>query len=357
MPTVDPSDLRVLAANIFRAFGASEAGAQRVAESLVEANLVGHDSHGVMRIKEYVDAIRQKRIAPNAEPKIIRETVTTLSVDGGYGFGQVIAAWTMERLVEKAKSANLAAASIVRCGHIGRLGAYVTWAAERGYIGLAFANGGGSEPRVAPHGGRRPVFGTNPLAAAIPCGKAPPIVVDFSTAAVASGKIRVAKAKGELLPEGWILDREGRPSRRPDDYYEGGMLLPAAGHKGYGLALLVEVLAGILTGAGSPTLDGWGVGTTNGVFFLVLKVSAFLPLAEFMERVVRLGEVVKAVPAANPNNAVLLPGEPEARTKGSRQSDKVEIPEATWQIIQGVARSVGVDASARTIQQQPRPGA
>ncbi len=341
MPTLNVTEIRALAVKIFCAAGASTLIAEEVADSLVEANLTGHDSHGIIRIKEYIEAIRHGRIIPGAEPRILEESATTLKVDGGGGFGQVVASRTMARLMEKASVANLAAATILQCGHIGRLGAYVQRAAERGYVAFAFVDGGASEPRVAPYGGCRPVLGTNPIAAAVPSLGLGPIVIDFSTAAAASGKIRLAKSKGQLLPEGWILDRAGSPSRQPKDYYEGGMLLPAAEHKGYGLALLVEVLGGILSGAGSPVLDGWGVATTNGVFLLALKVEAFVPLPHFLSQVARLGDAVKAVPPIKVGGKVLLPGEPEESRRAERLATGIDIDESTWQSVQTLARNAG----------------
>jgi len=344
-----PKQLSQQAAEIFAAAGAPPSSARLVADSLVEANLAGHDSHGVIRVKEYLDAILQGRIQPRAQPHIYAETPTTLQVDGGFAFGQVVATWTMDRLLQKAATSYLAAGGIRHCGHVGRLGAYVQQAAEQGFIAFAFVNGGAREPRLAPHGGARPVFGTNPLAVGLPVKGRPPVVIDFSTAAIAAGKIRVARDKGESLPEGCIVDREGRPSCNPADYYNGGMLLPAAGHKGYALALLVEILAGVLSGAGSPVLEGWGTATTNGAFFIVLSPRGFTLAEEFASSVARLSETVKAVPAVAPQTEVLLPGEPETRTAAARLPHGIELPETTWLAIQAAAARVGVPVTVTAL--------
>ena len=202
------------------------------------------------------------------------------------------------------------------CAHVGRAGAYPELAAEQGLVALAFVSGGGTQPRVAPYGGRRPVFGTNPLAAAVPLPGSPPVVIDFSTAAVASGKIRVLRDRGEALPEGWILDAEGRPSTSAADYYDGGMLLPAAAHKGYGLCLLVELLAACLTGAGSVGVPDSGYRLGNGMFLQAFDVGAFMPLEEFAARAGALTDMVRATPPAEGYDAVLLPGDPERQTAG-----------------------------------------
>ena len=343
MPVLSAAYLQRGVSEIFQAAGAPDSAARVVADSLVEANLTGHDSHGVIRVVEYLNKIREGKIDPRAKPEIVRETPTTLLVDGLWGFGQVIAAWTMEQLIRKTAEHHLVAAGIFHCGHIGRVGTYPTMAAERGFISLAFVSGGGTQPRVAPFGGVRPVFGTNPLAAAVPVEGQSPIVLDFSTSVVASGKIRVARDKGAEVPEGWILDREGLPTRHPQDYYDGGMLLPAAGHKGYALSLLVEVLGGLLTGAGTLILPGSGYEVGNGVFFLVLNVGAFRSLATFTTQVRELGQTIKATPPAVEGGEVLLPGEPEQRMKERRLAEGILISDVTWQAIVDAARSVGVE--------------
>jgi len=342
MPVIDSVQLRTLAKAIFQAAGAPAAAAALVADALVEANLAGHDSRGVNRIVEYLGHIRGGRLDPAQQAEIIKETATTLLVDGHWGFGQISARWTMEQLIEKARIQHMAAAGIFNCGHVGLVGTYPEMAAEHGMIGLAFVSGGGSKPRVAPFGGTRAAFGTNPLAAAFPVKDGRPIVLDFSTAVVASGKIRVLRDKGESLPDGWILDREGRPSRDPADYYDGGMLLPAAGHKGYALGLLVEVLGGLLTGAGSLILPESGYKVGNGVFFMAVDVNAFRPVEELAQQVRELGETVTAIPSMKPYNGVVLPGEIERRVREQRLTEGIPVPQATWEKILSAAADLGV---------------
>lgn len=196
--------------------------------------------------------------------------------------------------------------------------------------------------RRTPWSGTRPVFGTNPLAAALPLEGQSPIVLDFSTSAVASGKIRVVRDQGGEVPEGWILDRDGRPSGRPQDYYDGVMLLPAAGHKGYALSLLVEVLGGLLTGAGAPILPDRRYKVGNGVLFIVLNVEAFRPFGDFAADIRALTKTIKATPPAAGMDEVFLPGEPEWQTRMRRLDEGISVPEATWQAIVDAARSVGI---------------
>jgi uncharacterized oxidoreductase len=342
MPVFSAQYLKGLASKIFRASGAPASAADLVADSLVGANLAGHDSHGVIRIVEYLKQIQNGKVNPAADPEIVKETATTVLVDGHNGFGQLVACWTMEKIIEKAHSSYTAAASVFNCGHVGLTGAYPAMAAEQGMVGMAFVNGGGSKPRVVPFGGGSPMFGTNPLAAALPVKDARPIVLDFSTSVVASGKIRVFRDKGEQLPEGWILNSQGRPSRDPKDYYDGGMLLPAAGHKGFGLALLVEILGGLLSGSGSLILPDSGYGGGNGVFLWVLNVEAFQPREHFTSQVGRIAEALRASKPSAGSPGVLMPGDPEEAARQERISKGIDIPQKTWDQIVEAASRLGV---------------
>ena len=331
--------------SIFQAAGVAGAVSDVIADSLVDANLEGHDSHGVVRVVEYLDKISGGEINPLAEPEIVSETPTTMRVDGNQGFGQLVAAWTMERLINKADAHKLAMGGIFHCGHVGRAGTYPTMAAIRGMVSPVFVSGGGSKPRVTPFGGRRPVFGTNPIAAAVPVADGAPIVLDFSTSVVASGKIRHILDKGEKLPSGWILDQDGNPSRRAQDYYDGGMLLPAAAHKGYALGLLVEVLGGLLTGAGSLALPDSGYEVGNGMFIIVFNVNAFRAPETLATQVKELCNVIKATPALEEDGQVLLPGEPEHQIRKERSAEGIPVPVKTWSAIEAAAKKLGVDMS------------
>lgn len=340
MPLLQPAPLVDFVARIFVAAGAPEETAQLVAQSLVTSDLVGHESHGVVRVRQYLDAIRRGDLDPAARPSIVHSAAGVVTVDGCRAFGQLAARWTIEQGVERARGHGLAAAGLLNCGHVGRLGEWVQWAAEQNTIALAFCNGGGPSGIVAPFGGAARLLGTNPIAAAIPVGDRPPIVLDFATSAVAEGKVRVARNRGRSIPEGWILNAQGLPSTDPNDLYTGGMLLPAATHKGYALSLLVEFLGGLLTGNGSPALGGYRAG--NGVFFLVLDVAAFRPLADYLADGARMAGAVKATPPAPGFSEVLLPGEPEQRMLAQRQATGVEVDDATWALLSEDAARLGV---------------
>jgi LDH2 family malate/lactate/ureidoglycolate dehydrogenase len=341
MPVIDAETLSDFAGHILGAAGASPAGAELVARSLVGSNLVGHDSHGVVRIRQYLDTIEAGELKPTAEPVIARETATITMVDARHGFGQIAACFAMEKTMGKAQVQGLAATGLFNCNHIGRLGEWVQLAADQGMIGLAFCNGGRPGGLVTPYGGSGRALGTNPIAAAVPIADHPPVVIDFSTSVVAEGKVRVARNKGQAVPAGWIQDAAGRPSTNPDDLYAGGTLLPMAGHKGFGLSLLVELLGGMLTGQSCPGLPGYTV-LKNGVLFIVLAIEPFRSPEDFLNDSSALCELVKSVTPAPGFDEVLLPGEPEQRTARRRQAEGIPIDETTWVQLTSAATEFGV---------------
>lgn len=340
-----PEHLVDLTRRIFEAAGASPANAEQVARSLVDANLVGHDSHGVIRIPQYIQAIRSGEVVPDARPSIIRETAATALVDGQWAFGQVSALFATDLAVQKAKAEGVSMVGIVRANHIGRLGEWASRAADQGIAAIVLAGGfGGRGQSAVPFGGARPLFGTNPIAVGIPAGAASDVLVDFATTSVAAGKIEVARAKKTELPPGSIVDRDGRPTTNPEDYYNGGALLPFGGHKGYALSVMIEFLGRIMTGADSfaETPRGGPVYGRSGALVVGMN-PAFLNepdryAATAEETIHRL----KSVPPAPGSSGVLIPGEPESRARAERESAGVPIAEETWQKIGEVARNLGV---------------
>ena len=328
-----PSQLEAIGADIFQAIGAPREVAEQVAHSLVQSNLMGHDSHGVMRIPRYVDAFEKGGLVPSARPAILKETATTATVDGSWGFGNLTAHFATELALAKAGTANVAAVSMVRCNHIGRLGEYTEMAARQGMIafmlGAIFSRGS-----AAPYGGARRILGTNPISFAVPTGQSAPVVVDFATTVAAEGKLSVARSKKQRLEPGIILDKDGNPSTDPNDYYNGGMLLPFGGHKGYGLSVIAELVGRFLAGG-----EAYASSQTSSFSNLIVAVNveAFRPLAEFQALVNgRLGEI-KAIPPAPGFTEVLLPGEPEQRTQTQRGQTGISVPDDTWTTIKEIA--------------------
>lgn len=340
MTVINPNILADFVSHIFQAVGATPTGAKRVAESLVASDMAGHASHGVVRVRQYLDSIEQGELNPAAAPKIDRDTAVITTVDAQGGFGQVAAHFAMERTIEKTQAQGLAATGLFNCNHVGRMGEWVEMAAAQSLIGLAFCNGGATKGSVAPYGSATRLLGTNPIAAAVPVSGRPPLVIDFATSVVAEGKLRVMRNQGRSIPKGWILRADGQPSTDPNDYYAGGVILPAADHKGFGLSLLIEFLGGLLTGHGSPVLPDFPGG--NGVLFIVLAPRAFQAAEDFLADGADLCEQVKEIPPAPGFKEVLLPGEPEQRMAEEHRARGVSVDEATWTYLTETATSFGI---------------
>jgi LDH2 family malate/lactate/ureidoglycolate dehydrogenase len=341
MPTFTAQQLQRVGQAIFEAGGAPRDVAQRVSDSLVISNLMGHDSHGVIRIPSYLRSIERGRITPQAQPEVVRETATTALLDGHWAFGQVVAARGMEVAIAKAKEQNMAAVGMYHCPHIGRVGEYPAMAAQQGMVGIAVCNSGPPGGNVAPYGGRKPFFSTNPLSLAVPAGERPPLLVDFATSVVAEGKVRVARNRGEQIPEGYIIDSEGHSSTNPQDLYEGGALLPFGKHKGYGLALFVDILGGVLTGAGCTAMPDYDGG--NGTFVMAIDIQNFRPLADFKAYMDDMFAAIKEVSLAPGVEEIFIPGEIEYRTQAQREREGIFVEEVTWAQIAEAGQGLGVD--------------
>src|SRR5580704_8777480 len=345
MPTVHADRLRKIGVALLRASGASPEEADAVATGCVNANLVGHDSHGIVAIPTYIDRIKAGHIVPGAPWTIVQESPTTTVIDGHWGFGFHVNAKAMQLTIEKAKKANVAACTVFRQSHIGRVGAYPLMAVEQGMIGLATADSGRSPKAVAPFGGREPRLGTNPIAIAVPSDLDGPFCLDMATSAVAAGKVFLAAARGEPIPAGWIVDADGRETTDPTRLRQGGALLPLGGSEGYkgsGLAAMVEVLCGLLTGL------GFGVEPSgrhnDGCFMAVFNVEAFRPLKDFKHEVAEFARYLKATPPAEGSPGVLYPGEVEHLCEQERRKSGIDIEDATWNKLRALAAEYRVAA-------------
>lgn len=324
--SISVETLQAVAVSVLAKLGTPEDLARVVAHSLVEANLVGHDSHGVMRLMQYADMVRRGQVKPAARHEAAEMHQATARIDGRWGWGQPAALGATALAIEMARVQGTAAVAVSNCNHVGRLGEYVEIVARAGLIGLAFCN---SSPIVAPHGGRTRMLGTSPLACAVPrADGVDPVLIDMATSATAEGKLRVAREKGESIAPGQILDRGGAPSQNPADFYDGGVILPMAGHKGYGLAVMIDLLAGALSGMGPASSAEYGGG--NGTLILALDPARFGDGARFAAHVEDLCRSLAAAPTAPGVDRVLVPGEPEWRARAQRRSDGVALPETTW---------------------------
>jgi LDH2 family malate/lactate/ureidoglycolate dehydrogenase len=338
MPKIAAERLQKIGAVLLVGAGASRDEADTVARGCVAANLAGHDSHGIILIPTYVERIKVGHIVPGAPFKIVQESPTTTVIDGHWGFGFVVNEKAMRLTIEKAKSANVAAATVFRQSHVGRLGAYPLMAAQAGMIGIATADSGRSPKAVAPFGGREARLGTNPISIAVPSDLPGPLCLDMATSAVAVGKLTLAQARGEKIPLGWIVDSEGKHTTDPARFRPGGALLPLGGTEGYkgsGLAVIVEILCGLLTGL------GFGVEPSgrhnDGCFLAVFKVDAFRPLVEFKREVAEFARYLKETPLSEGSTGVFYPGEVEYLREQERRKSGVEIEDATWKKLRALA--------------------
>ena len=356
MPIVQADRLTRIGAALLRAAGASDEEASAVAIGCVNANLAGHDSHGVIAIPTYIDRIKVGHIVPGAKWTIVQESPTTTVIDGHWGFGFHVNAKAMALTIEKAKTANVAACTVFRQSHVGRLAAYPMMAMREGMIGLATADSGRSPKAVAPFGGREARLGTNPISIAVPSDLEAPFYLDMATSAVAAGKIQLAAARGEEIPTGWIVDSEGRQTTDPQQFRKGGALLPLGGTEGYkgsGLAAMVEVLCGLLTGL------GFGVEPTgrhnDGCFMAVFNVAAFRPLKDFKKEVAEFARYLKATPPSEGSTGVFYPGEVEYIREQQRKVAGIDIEDATWDKLRALAGEYKLTAELDLIVNHARP--
>jgi uncharacterized oxidoreductase len=334
-------DLRRLVNDMLRGLGAPEDVAARVSTALVESNLAGHDSHGVMRMPQYAAAVRDGSLNPAGRLEVVRDLPGTVFLDCGWNLGHYACYRGMQLAMAKARTQGIGLAVLRHCDHTGRIGEYVTLAAEGGFVGQVTCNGSLPGGLVAPYGGRQRALGANPLAWAVPGGPGqPPVFMDFATATAAHGKLEVAADKGEAVPPGWILDKHGQPTTDPREALDGGAILPFGAHKGYAMSVMIELMGGGLSGVGFPLLPDYR--WDQGTLLTAINVEAFQPLDEFRARVAEFVAALKAVPRAPGTDEILAPGELEWRTKQRRSAEGIPLPEVTWARLVELAGSLGV---------------
>jgi LDH2 family malate/lactate/ureidoglycolate dehydrogenase len=342
MANFERVELLNLAIEFLAAGGTPETVAREVAESLVLSNLLGVDSHGVVRIKNYLDSIELGAIVPDAEPSILAENSVLVRIAGRKAFGQLVAKFAMRLAMEKARKNGIGGACFTDVYHIGRLGEYVTMAAESQLVGLMFANGSRPGGLVAPFGARERVLGTNPIAFAIPAGKHRPLVADFSTSSVAEGIVRIAARKHQKVQTGCLIDQEGKPTTGPNDLYAGGAILTFGAHKGYALSLLVEVLGGLLSGAETPIFPDYQY-MHNGVFMLAIDPSWFRPWTDYQSAVDFLFDAIKQARPAHGMSGALIPGEPESANLKLREEEGIPVDDATLRELSELAVKLKIE--------------
>ncbi len=345
MPHFTADQLRTVTRTIFEAAGVPADDATLVAESLVDGNLCGHDSHGVVRIPQYMESMRKGEIVAGAPLTIVRESDTTPVVDGGWGFGQPQAHRTAEIAMTKARAAGVATVTLHHVNHVGRVGEYLERVAREGFVAIAAVNNHGSGRSTAPYGGSEPRVSTNPITFAAPVKGGDPLVLDITTSVTAEGKIRVRRNKGEKLPEGWLVDNQGNFTTDPNAFYTDprGAIMPLGGevgHKGFGLSLMVDILVGALGAGGCTRPDANRL--ANAYFLTVIDPARFNGLDYCEQQVADLIAWCKSSRRLPGVDEILIPGEPEARCRKHRREHGIDVDDETWRQIEEVARSVGV---------------
>ena len=344
MPRVQAVALIQFGQALLQSLGSSVEEASLVARLLVDANLTGHDSHGVIQIPAYLEAYAEGLIAPGADFTRERETPTTALIDGHWGFGHKLAYESMQLAIDQASRCGIGAVGAYHCYHVGHLGAYALLAAKAGMLGMIAVNDGGGGQRVVPHGGIAGRLSTNPLAIGAPTGTDEPFILDISTSVVAEGQIRLKRLQGEPMPLGWMIDALGQATTDSEDFFHmTGSLLPvggAVGYKGYGLALAVEILAGILGRAGHSRAEMPPY--NNGFFTIVIDIGRFLPLEKFTAAVRSFIGYIKNSPHVSGVDEIVYPGERAAHTRLYRRRHGIEVDSETWRRLQIVAQERGI---------------
>jgi len=338
-------------ADVFRAAGCSADESRRIAENLVDANLTGHDSHGVIRTPRYVKWLQGGKLVADQTVTVVADTGPMLILDGNYGFGQTVGPEAVARGIERAGSLGVAVVALRHAGHLGRIGAWAEVAAAEGLVSIHFVNVHGSL-LVAPYGGVERRIGTNPVTIGVPRPDAPPVILDFATSEVAEGKILVAAKGGKPLPEGCLIGPEGEfgndplmlygdsdPAVTPERRAGPGAIRAFGAHKGSGLALMCELLAGALTRSGATGPDRDRV--FNGMLSVYLAAEAFDTDGGFGDEVRAYLEFFRSARPAG-GGEVLTPGEPERRARLARLRDGVPLADEAWASLCAVATELGV---------------
>jgi len=337
--------LRRFTDDFLRAAGSGAAEARIVADHLVDANLRGHDSHGVGMLPHYVRNLKAGTLIPNRAPTVVQESGTFAVWDGQNGYGQVIALDAMDWVIATAKRDGVAVHGLRNTHHIGRVGTYGEKVVASGLVAMHFVSANSGVPKVTPFRGREGRLSTNPICIAVPgTGRTPPVVLDMATSRIALGKVRVAHNEGRDVIAGALIGPDGKPTNDPSVIYEKpfGAVLPFGEHKGYGLALIAELLAGAVVGDGtiqSETSRSRGI--VNGMLTVAIDPERLSSRAFIEAEVDAIVAYLKATTPADPALPVLVPGEPERIARAQRMRDGIEVDRTTWHEILAAAESIG----------------
>ncbi len=335
--------LRRLITNIFAAAGCSAQESARIGNHLTDSNLVGHDSHGVIRVPTYLKFLRDGKVVPNQSIEVLFENDTIAVVDGRYGFGQSIGEQATQLGIDKCAKHGVSVVALRNAGHLGRIGDWPTMAARAGLVSIHWVNTSGAGILVAPFGGIDRRLSANPIAAGVPVRDGAPIVMDMSCCTIAEGKLRVAFNKGVDVPESCIIDSEGQCTTDPKVFYGDppGTILPIAAHKGHALGVITEMLAGALAGGGASNPANKDK-LANGMLSIYLDPARFGDRDAFGEEVARFTEWVKSSRTVTADGQILMPGEIEEQHRAQRTRDGIELDANTWQSLVDAAGSLDV---------------
>jgi uncharacterized oxidoreductase len=343
MPTFTPQALHALTLLFARRMGSAEDEAQEVADHLVRANLSGHDSHGVGMLPAYVRLLQDGLLVPNQVPQTVLDAGALLVIDAQRGFGQRMAADAVRRAVDRARELGACVLALRNASHVGRIGTYAELAARAGCAFTAFVNVADHRDVQAPWGCAEPRLGTNPFCTAVPGADGPALMLDMATTTIAAGKARVAHNKGARVPQDCLIDDTGQPTDDPTGFIRDrtGALLSFGRHKGSGLAVMCEIMAGAIGGGqrvGQPVQGG----ILNSMLATVIDVSRLADPAAVAEHVEATKAHIRSSPVAPGFDEVLLPGEPERRAAKARMDAGIPVDETTWSEICEAAGKLGI---------------
>jgi LDH2 family malate/lactate/ureidoglycolate dehydrogenase len=330
--TVKVSDLVKKSEEMLRDAGVPEEDARAVVKTLLDAEVLGVETHGFMRLTSYVERIKSGLISPVAKITAKEVGDHLFLVDGGSSLGQIVTLKALDICLKEVRKGGFALAAIGNSNHFGTVGHYTRLAAKEGYIAFLASNASASMP---PYGSIENLLGTNPFAVSFPAGKYKNFTIDIAMTTVARGKIRLYGKKGESIPVGWALDSHGNDTTDPEAALAGG-LLPMGNHKGYGLAVMIDMLCGILTGSSlSFEIESMFKATRNaniGHFMMLLDISRFIPLAVFEKRVEQWFDKLKSAKLRPGFEEILVPGEPEIR-KDAAKGETIDVLDKTLESI------------------------
>ncbi|HTR81086.1 MAG TPA: Ldh family oxidoreductase [Bacteroidota bacterium] len=340
----EPASLKSFALSVSKKYGLNEDDAEIFVDNLIDANLTGVDTHGLTRLSIYLKRIKLGLINPHPVMRFEQKFPVAAVLDADNGLGQIAGDKAIHKAIEMAETYGLGAVGVRKSQHFGALGYYCGKAVKREVICLAFTN---AEPALPPWGSYEAYFGTNPMAMGVPSKDGSPIIIDLSTSIVARGKIISASKQKTPIPEGWALDPEGNPTTDPDKALAGSVLT-MAGPKGYALAMMVDILSGVLSGSGyGRNVHSMYKDLQNpaevGHFFLCMNIESFMPKDEFYKKIMQMKEEIKLSPKRQGVNEIRIPGENKAQTKTQRLKTGIQLSDDVLEELKTLARDNHID--------------